>query len=234
MSDEGEMSIHSTCGDDVAAYALGALDPAEAEAFELHLESCTVCREELTAFVQAVNLLPTTVVRYDASPALRRRMLRAVADQSRVGLEPTLGARTRARRLARGRLRPAMAFAALAAVAILVFVAIRLSSSPAMRVINARVAGPGAAQLRVTGDRGELILHRFSAPPAGEIFEAWLERPHGAPSPTSPLFSVAADGSADVELSSSLRGVSLVMVTVEPAGGTRTPTHPAVLSARLA
>ena len=38
------------CGGDVAAYALGALAPAEADAFRAHVQSCIVCRDELEAF----------------------------------------------------------------------------------------------------------------------------------------------------------------------------------------
>jgi anti-sigma factor RsiW len=45
------------CGSDVAAYALGALEPAEADAFREHLESCVVCAEELPAFLQVATLL---------------------------------------------------------------------------------------------------------------------------------------------------------------------------------
>ncbi len=51
MSDEeNTVPTSGHCGDDVAAYALGALEPAEAEAFVRHLESCAVCRDELDAF----------------------------------------------------------------------------------------------------------------------------------------------------------------------------------------
>ena len=36
-------------GAEVAAYALGALQPAEAEAVRRHLETCVVCTEELAS-----------------------------------------------------------------------------------------------------------------------------------------------------------------------------------------
>ena len=53
------MSEHD-CGGDAAAYALGALDRQEADAFRAHLESCVVCRDELAAFRPVVDQLPMT------------------------------------------------------------------------------------------------------------------------------------------------------------------------------
>lgn len=220
------------CGDDVAAYALGALEPAEVEAFERHLQSCAVCRDELAAFEQTVDFLPLSAPAHRASPALRQRVMRAVAQEG--------GRAARPARARRGPTwlaipRPALALGAALLLAVLVFAGVRLSSSstPGTRVIAAQVTGEGTAQLRLSGDRGELIVHHFAAPPAGEIYEVWLQRRTGAPSPTDALFSVTASGDADVAVPGDLHGVRLVMVTPEPAGGTSRPTHPAVLSASL-
>ncbi len=48
------------------------------------------------------------------------------------------------------------------------------------------------------------------------------------------LFSVTAHGDGQVDLPGNLHGVSLVMVTPEPApGGSTAPTHPPVISASL-
>jgi anti-sigma factor RsiW len=46
------------CGNEAAAYALGALEPAEAKAFARHMESCAVCRDEVAAFALVVDALP--------------------------------------------------------------------------------------------------------------------------------------------------------------------------------
>ena len=54
MSDKDTLPGSGHCGEDVAAYALGALEPAEAEAFARHLETCAVCRDELEAFQQVI------------------------------------------------------------------------------------------------------------------------------------------------------------------------------------
>lgn len=57
------------CSRDVAAYALGALDPGEHEAFRTHLDSCVACGGELEAFEQVVNVLPVGVPEHRAPRA---------------------------------------------------------------------------------------------------------------------------------------------------------------------
>jgi anti-sigma factor RsiW len=63
------------CGDDAAAYALGALEGDERERFERHLESCVVCSDELAVFQQVVELLLISVPERRASRGLRRRLM---------------------------------------------------------------------------------------------------------------------------------------------------------------
>ncbi|MGH2857836.1 MAG: anti-sigma factor, partial [Solirubrobacteraceae bacterium] len=105
------------------------------------------------------------------------------------------------------------------------------SSSPA-RVLQAQVVGPGSAQLRIAGGRASLVVHRLPSPPPGKIYELWLQHGNRAPSPAG-LFSVTA-GSADVGVPGSLHGVTHVMVTPEPSGGSQVPTHAPVITVTLA
>jgi anti-sigma factor RsiW len=226
--------IHE-CGGDVAAYALGALEPAEAEAFREHLATCIVCRDELAAFQRVVDVLPMGAAQHPAPRGLRRRVLDAVER----GPGPQLSGERRARRrplLAGVSVsRPAFALGAAVAVLVLAVGGIELGSSGTAktRTYAAQVTGPGSAEVKVTGGQAELIVHHFSPPPAGQIYEVWLGRPNRPPAPTSALFSVTANGDGDVEVPGNLHGVDQVMVTPEPAGGTRVPTHPAVIRAQL-
>ena len=67
--------IHTLSG----AYALDALDPAEAAAFEGHLESCESCRDEVRSFRDVVGVLADDV----AAPAperLRTSVLSAITE----------------------------------------------------------------------------------------------------------------------------------------------------------
>jgi hypothetical protein len=214
------------CGD-AAAYLLGALEPAEEERFRAHAEQCVLCREELTSLEGAVDALPLTATQHPAPKALRRRVMRQVRASTR-------SART-ARPTAR---RPRALVGALAAasVALAVIGTVELggSGSNAVRVIQANVSGvPGSAQLRVAGQHAELLADHLPPPPRGRIYELWIKRGDRPPSPTSSLFSVTASGGADVGVPGSLHGVTEIMVTAEPAGGSLAPTRAPVIVARL-
>jgi anti-sigma-K factor RskA len=223
------------CGEDVAAYALGALDSAEAKAFRAHLETCAVCRDELAAFQQAVDMLPISATRHRSPRLLRRRVLDAVRREPKLELR---GERRRRARPLLARLstpRPALALATAVAVVAIAVGAIALGTSPSTttRVYAAQVTGPGSAHLILTGSHAELVVRQFAPPPAGKMYEVWTRRPHRAPQPTSALFGVTTSGDADVEVPGDLHGVDQVLVTPEPAGGSRAPTHAPVIQAQL-
>jgi hypothetical protein len=234
MTPEQMPPDHQSCSGDVAAYALGALEPAEAEAFERHLQSCAVCPVELDSFRQVVDQLAFSPVRHAAPAQLRRRVMRAVDGEPR--LDP--GARRERRRM---RLwfavpRPALAFStgfgALAAAAAVV-VLLALSGGSSTRTINTLVTGRGNASLKISRGHAHLIVRNFPAPPKGKIYEVWLQHGSAAPSPTTALFSVTGSGDGDVDVPGSLKDVSHVLVTPEPAGGSKVPTHTPVISATL-
>ena len=209
------------CANNAAAYVLGALEADEATGYARHLRACAVCREEAATFQRVADGLPMAAPQYPVPADLRRRLMRTV--------------RSNSRRRRRPRLKRAPALAGASAVALAVVVAIAVIVSPGAagpRLLDATVRGSsGTAELRINRGRGELIVHQLPAPPAGRIYEVWLARPHRAPSPTSALFSVTAGGASDVGIPGSLHGVSRVLVTQEPAGGSSVPTGPTVIVA---
>ncbi len=69
---------HSRWDEDLAAYAVGALDSAETVAFADHLAHCDRCRGELHRLMPAVELLPASVEQLAPPPALRGRIMAAV------------------------------------------------------------------------------------------------------------------------------------------------------------
>lgn len=214
--------------DTAAAYVLRALEPAEADAFRTHLAGCVLCQDDVDSLQSAVQALAMAAPQHPASAALRRRVLRAAR------AEPKPSPR---RRLAAGvRWRGHWTFAAAAALAaaVVVVVVLMLLPGPSARVVQARVSGiAGTAQLRVAGERGELRVRHLSPPPLGHVYEVWLKHPRGAPVPAGVLFSVTSSGTVDVALPASMRGISQVLVTAEPDGGSRAPTRTPVIVARL-
>jgi Anti-sigma-K factor rskA len=219
------------CGGNVAGYALGALEPAEAEVFSDHVEACVVCRDELASFQQVVDLLPMSVTRRRAPKGLRRGVLGGIKPASRPSDH---SGRPWPRRLTVGPLAPALGAAVLAISIAIGGLALSRSASPTTRIYRAHVVGStGSAQVRMTAGQTELVVRRFRPPPADHIYEVWLVRGGHAPQPTSALFSVTSNGDGEVDVPGNLRGVDKVLVTPEPVGGSTVPTHAAVITAEL-
>jgi anti-sigma-K factor RskA len=222
MTARDSMLENHDCGGDAAAYVLGALDRAEAEAFEQHLSSCVVCRDEVATLSKVADALPMAAPQYAAPKELRRRMMQEVRAESST---------PKARRrwpVSLSVMRPAVAAGFAVVLALVVIGAVLLANGGSSGTEVFR-ASTGNAEVRVSGDRGELIVHQLPAPGAGRIYEVWLKRPGQAPAPTSTLFSVTSNGRGEIGLPGSLKGVDAILVTSEPAGGSQAPTRAPVI-----
>ncbi|MGH2854981.1 MAG: anti-sigma factor domain-containing protein, partial [Solirubrobacteraceae bacterium] len=105
-------------------------------------------------------------------------------------------------------------------------------TSEKTETIRAIVVAPGrhaTAELRKAGSHLELVVVGMPAPPPGRIYEVWLEHGTAAPLPTDALFSVTRAGSGSVGVPGNLHGVSKVLVTDEPLGGSLKPTRTPVI-----
>jgi anti-sigma-K factor RskA len=234
MSGDPIVETHD-CSGDAAAYALGALDHSEAEAFRRHLNSCVVCRDEVAAFGHVIDALAMSAPKRPVPHGLRRRIMRDARIEPSSAVQP-------ARRRLPGRLpgrvgaRPAIAGGVLAAatLAIVGVLGVAPRGSEGTRLIQAAVTGmSGSAQLRVAGARAELIVTHLPAPVTGRIYEVWVTRGRQAPAPTRALFSVTRTGGADIGVPGDVRGVNTIMVTQEPAGGSLVPTGAPLIVAHL-
>jgi anti-sigma-K factor RskA len=230
-----------SCSADVAAYALGALEPGEAEAFRRHLETCVVCPVELRAFQQVADDLAAGVPSVDAPPDLKHRVMRAVEAEPRTAPIPEGGRSRRERRrdaVLRGRswLRgPTLALGAgiAFAIAAIAIVVLAFPGRQNGRTIRASTTVGGTAALHISANRTDLVVRHVAPPPRGKIYEVWVQYGKGKPRPNA-LFGVDRSGDASVSVSASMYGVSHVMVTAEPAPrGTRAPTSPPVITASL-
>jgi hypothetical protein len=232
---------------EVAAYALGALDPVEADALHRHLESCAICAEELRAYQRVVDELAASAPPIDAPAALRRRVMRAVEEEpravsvvhDRATADGTRSGRARRRHaVVRGRswLRgPTLALTSgiAFALAAIIVVVIAFPGRQNGRTVRAATTLGGTAALHITAGRSELVVRHVAPPPRGRIYEVWLQYGKGRPRPDA-LFGVDRRGDASVAVTGSIYGVSHVMVTAEPAPrGTRHPTTAPVITAVL-
>jgi hypothetical protein len=240
MSAQDPPSSYAGCGEDAAAYALGALTDLQAAAFATHLRDCARCREELAAFQPVADALPAAVVQRSAPPNLRDRVLGTVRAESELrGASAARGAAAPssrrlmgrpASRRARGLALGALAAAVLAALAVIVLSG---GGGSGTKVVRAQVSPPSAsASLRVSGGRGQLEIAGMPQSPPGRVYEVWVER-SGAAHPTDALFTVTSAGRASVGVPGSLAGATAVLVTAEPRGGSSRPSRPPVIIATL-
>ncbi|HTC72313.1 MAG TPA: anti-sigma factor [Solirubrobacteraceae bacterium] len=244
--DEPHIEKPDGCGASAAPYVLGALTDEEHEAFDVHLESCSVCREEVAALQVVASALPAAAPQLSAPPELKRRLMASVREDAHrrevadARESPPRAVRSRPSTPLRLRWRPNLAVAALAA-AVVALALVALSSGSgggagsATRVIRAQVLPSRAsASLSVGAGHAQLNIADMPQVSQGRVYELWIKRSaSGRPLPTDALFTVSAAGAASVGVPGGVGGVREVMVTSEPLGGSRVPTLPALIVARV-
>jgi anti-sigma-K factor RskA len=235
---------HRDCSEALGAYVLLALPPAEAELVQRHLTTCGRCREEAGAFQLAVDALPGTAPPMRAPPELKDRIMAVVGAEAELLAAAGSGAdrpdseRGR-RRFALPLRRPALAAAAaagLATAAVLGFVVRGGSDEKPARTVAAQLLGVGVpakahAAVRVSGERGSLLVKNLPDPPRDRVYEVWVSRPGQAPVPAGATFTLRT---GEVDIPHSMRGVNAVMVTAERHGGSQVPTSSPIVVARTA
>jgi anti-sigma-K factor RskA/putative zinc finger protein len=239
MSDRlGQSGDHDELRDDLAAYALGALEEPEAERLRAHLDGCEECRRRLRWLEPAVDLLPRTVEQLEPPARVRETLLETVrAEAPQEAREPhraphgswwhKFGLAVR---------RPATA---VAAVAMLVVGAVAgyLIGEPGgsgTSTLEAQ-AMPNAPHAHGTlareGNAGILRVQGMPPLASNQVYEVWVER--DAELEPSSLFVPRSDRSADAAVPAGLDGADAVLVTKEPRGGSRQPTSSPVLSVQV-
>ena len=218
----GDDAVH----DLTAAYALDALEPEEARAYERHLAVCARCREEVASLQGAAAALGYAAAPVVPPAGLRERILAAAGAERRRPAPPP-----RPRFWSRPRPLAAAAALALAAAVALgawdVSLHDRLGRAGALR----GVALTGAAGSVVVGADGGavLVVAGLPAAPAGKTYEAWVVA--GGQAEPAGLF--AGGGRAVVvRLARPLPAGAVVAVTLERAGGALRPTRPPILTSR--
>jgi anti-sigma factor RsiW len=199
------MTTNQDLHDQVAAYALDALDDDERQAYEAHLAGCEQCRADLAGLTDTAGALGLAADAADPPEGLRGRILDAARDEGPSNVVSIGAARRRRLAIAGG------VAAAVAAAALAIGLYAALSGGPSKEL--ALSVDQGVARATVSG---------FDAAPAGKTYELWViegktPRPAG-------LF-----GGGDKQVITLTRpapGGSTVAITLERAGGATTPTLP--------
>jgi hypothetical protein len=168
---------------------------------------------------------------FDAARARRERDVRAPSHRARSW-------RSRWGGLAG---RPALAGALASTLAAIAIAAVVVSSQSGSgsreRVIAAqvdeRVAPRGAATLEIEGDRRRLVVEGLPDPGRGRAYQVWVRTNREVPRPANAIFTVDSSGRGEAALPGELDDVDQVLVTSEPAGGSKLPTRRPVLQVEV-
>jgi anti-sigma-K factor RskA len=225
--------IHALSG----AYAIDALDDIERAQFERHLSTCAECRAEVDGLRETGGLLADAVA-VTPPPALRDRVL---ADIATVRPLPPVTAPAEPRRR---RFRPAALVAAAAAVIALGGTAVvwhpweessQTQLSAVDQVLQADDAQEftqklsGGAEVTIVRSpelkQAVLVAKDMPPPPSGKTYELWLNQ--GTERGMEPA-GLMNGNQSPVLLKGDAATASGAGITVEPPGGSDTPTLPPV------
>lgn len=220
--------IHALSG----AYAVDALDGQEREAFERHLAGCEACRAEVDSLREAAASLADSVAL--SPPAhLRDAVLGEIAKVR--PLPPVVPINARA---SKRQIWLSGSLIAAAAVALFVVVVQPHTSSPNLSAADKIVRAQDAVSVSQHLANGATVVWYRSAdlngaavsiknlPTAaiGKTYELWLQSSNGSMRPAG----LIQGGSKLVSLNGAARSAVGAGLTVEPAGGSTSPTLPAV------
>lgn len=250
------MTVHRQFADDLALYALGALEGDDRVALEQHLQACNECSTELQRLRGDMALMALSAGGPKPPQRSRQRFLDAMA------LEPRV-TRSAPKTRSRSVWVPWMVAAALALGLAVLWVQNRnlrdslartenessqqqaqlqrareivetLTASDALRVTVVAAKTPPQPQGKAiyVRDRSSLIFLASNMPqlPPQKVYELWLIPTSGAPIPAG-VFQPDTRGSAHIIEPPLPPGVEAkaFAITIEPEGGSMTPTMPIVM-----
>lgn len=230
------MTLHPR--DDLAAFAIGALDAAEARAVRAHLDGCEACRAELRALDEVAFTIAATADR-DVPAGLREAIVeRARREGPRRGA-PSASLLDMFRRPVPVAIPVALAL--LLAVSLALYAGARRDSDRFASALSG-IAGARVVALVPTGEvagvRGSLVIPAdggapylildLPAPPSGKTWEAWILRGE------TPLAAGITNdsGVTTLVLTAPLAIGDGVAVTLEPSGGVDRVTGAPVLAGK--
>jgi hypothetical protein len=174
---------------DVAGWVLGALDPADAAAFETHLGSCADCRAAVADFEPVARSLRLAAPAVEPPADLQARTIAAVQQAIMAAARPEQAPEPARRRWQlhwKSRFTPLFTAVAAAAVTAAAFVGVQLFAFAAPAVAATYVLSPqpgqaGSATATATDLAGgyEIKLTARGLPKLGpgEFFECWYADP---------------------------------------------------------
>ncbi len=226
------------------AYALGALSEEERWEVEEYLSRHPELRAEVDGLRSVANLLALAPQEYEPSPKLRRDLLNRISSSSSEAT-PAADPSTR-----QGGLWRLFGPGGLTAAAVLALVTVGMfvwnaSLQEENQTLQGELQGQRTYALQGTGtaqgvqgeivrlgdERAVLMAEDLPSPPEGETYQAWIMR-EDVPEPAG-LFEPNDAGVAAAPIEGSIEGADAVAVTLEPSGGSSSPTSDPLMTATI-
>jgi anti-sigma-K factor RskA len=256
------MTVHEQFAEDLALYALGTLEGDVCADLEAHLSECAECRRELQRLRGDVGLLGLSATGPAPPPHARARLMSAIAREPRTitftrrrlqwwALAPLAAAVALAifsislwRRNDALRRDLAQLFVQLRqerteierAKEVLAVLTAPDAVRVTLRTANANPRPQGNAIYVARTGSLVFLASDFAAAPPEKAYELWLLPASGAAPIPAGIFKPDARGSASLLIPPLPKGVQAkaFAVTIEPEGGSTTPTMPIVLVLQIA
>ncbi len=225
---------HDEVADLLALEAVGALEPSDRDAMERHLTTCAACRHTAAEYADLASLLPSALDVEPPAARLRRNLM------AQVYAEATASPPVSWWRRLIDAIPASRTFTAVGAAAVIAAIAFGIwgatgrmgSEAPVAYTVSGTTA-TGTLDVNSGGTPAVLTVTGLQALPSTSTYEVWLIPPQGSPKGVAFLSRAPAGGAWTAVIPGSLAGYKSIAATVEPAGGSPTPSNMEVLSGQL-
>lgn len=239
---------HDELKDALSALALGALDSAERIEVEAHVRGCAECQAELQALLKVVDGIGLEAPPVTPPEGLRSKVLARVTAQPQMRRVPLPDVRPAPvpPKPAGSWMMPLALAASLVLAAAALFYAFRLQvevqelrkttfllqSADLVRAnMKGQASAPNAMGLALWSKANGMIFSARQLPalPAGRVYQLWTIT--GTTATSAGLLTPDASGAVRLELPVAANAAKpdAFGLTIEPAGGSQSPTLPIVL-----
>jgi anti-sigma-K factor RskA len=226
------IDLHTLSG----AYAINALSPEEADLFTRHLEGCAACRDEVRELQEAAARMGASQATTPPS-SLKARVLAAADQQRQLPPKVTPMERARSRRWV-----PRLVGAAAAVILLATggFAAVKMQQPDQSTVATGAVSqvfqaadahtktvttsNGGRLKVATSAERGQMAVATNGLPKLSHrTYQIWAIR-NGQPTSVGLIDDLRAGKVMPIPTAG-----TTVAITIEPAGGSRQPTHPPII-----
>lgn len=225
---------HDEVADLLALDAVGALEAADRQTMERHLATCGRCRQAAAQYADLASLLPAALELAPPPARLRRSLM------AQVYAEATASPRLSWWRRMVAAIPANRAFTVIGAAAVVAAIALGIWGAAGRNAAPAPIAysvsgttATGVLAVDTQPAQAVLTVKGLQPLPSSKVYEVWLIPSQGSPKPVGFLSPGVAGGPWTAVVPGSLAGYKSIAATVEPAGGSATPSNTEVLSGQL-